>query len=80
MNGVRSIAPLNILQKTFLEENLDFTAIGTLVAQIGTEHLFMNADINNWIQKEFHVEVNKKQMELSDTESDDLYDNDHKHK
>ena len=38
---------LNILQKIFQEENEDLTTIGTLVAQIGTEHLFTNADINN---------------------------------
>ena len=33
----------------------------------------MNADINDWIQEEFHVDSNDEQMELSDTESDDLY-------
>ena len=55
--------PLNILQKIFQEENEDLTTIGTLVAQIGTENLFTNADINNWIQEEFHVESNDEQME-----------------
>ena len=72
--------PLNILQNIFQKENKDLTTIGTLIAQIGSEHLFTNADINNWIQEEFHVDSNDEQMELSDTESDDLYDNDHKHK
>ena len=32
--------PLNILQKIFQEENEDLTTIATLVAKIGTEHLF----------------------------------------
>ena len=32
--------PVNILQKIFREENEDLTTIATLVAQIGTEHLF----------------------------------------
>ena len=35
---------------------------GTIVAQIGTEYLFTNADIKNWIQDEFHVESNGEQM------------------
>ena len=39
-----------------MEDNVDFTTIGTLVAQIDTEYLFTNADINDWIQEEFHVE------------------------
>lgn len=69
--------PLNILQNIIQEENEDLSTIGTLVAQIGTEHLFTNADINNWIQEEFHVESNEEQMELSDTESEDLYDSGH---
>ena len=69
--------PLNNLQKIFQEKDEDLISIGILVAQIGSEHLFTNADINNRIQEEFHVESNKEQMELSDTESDDLYDNGH---
>ena len=32
--------PVNILQKIFREENEDLTTIATLVAKIGTEHLF----------------------------------------
>ena len=50
---------------------------GTVVAQFGGEHLFANVVINNWIPEEFHVESNVEQMELSDTESNDLYDNGH---
>ena len=79
MNDVRGITPLNILQKTFQEENEDLTAIRTIVAQIGTEHLFTNANINNCIQEEFHVKANEGQMELSDSESDDLYYKGHEH-
>ena len=64
---------LKYFTKIFQEETEDFTAIGTLVALIVTERHFTNADINNWIQEEFHVESKKEQMELSDTEWDDLY-------
>ena len=38
-------------------------------------NIFANADINNCIQEEFHVESNKQQMEFSDTESGDFYNN-----
>ena len=69
--------PLNILQNIIQKENRNISTIGTLVAQIGTEHFFTNADINNWIQEEFHVESNEEQIELSDTDSEDLYDSDH---
>ena len=68
--------PLNSLRKYFRQKT-ELTTSGTLVALILTERLFMNADINNRIQAEFHVESNEEQMELSDTESDDLYDNGH---
>ena len=68
---------LYILQKIFQEAAEDLTTIGTLVNQIVTEHLFTNADINNWIQEEFHVETNEEPTELSATESADLYDNGH---
>ena len=57
--------PLNLLQKIFQEETENLTVIATIVAQIVTEHLFTNADINNWIQEEFHVVSNEEQMELS---------------
>ena len=60
--------PINILQKINQEENADLSTIRTLIAQIGTVHLFTNADIYNFIQEEFHVESNEEQMELSDTE------------
>ena len=46
---------LNILQKIFQEVAEDLTTIGILVAQIVFEHLFTNADINNWILEEFHM-------------------------
>ena len=75
---------LNILQKYYNilyiiipEKTEDLTTIATLVAQIVTERLFTNADINNWIQEEFHVECNEDQMVLSDSKSDDFYDNGH---
>ena len=57
--------PLNLLQKIFQEETENLTVIATIVAQIVTEHLFTNADINNWIQEEFHVVSNEEQTELS---------------
>ena len=66
---------LNILQKIKQEETEDLTTIGTLGDQIVTGQLFTNADINNWIQEELHRKSNGEQMELSDTESGDLYDN-----
>ena len=47
------------------------------MAQIGSEHIFTNADINNWIKKEIVVESNEEQMELTDTKSYNLYDNGH---
>ena len=66
---------LNILQKIYQEETEDLTIIGTLGDQIVTGQLFTNADINNWTQEELHVKSSGEQMELSDTESGDLYDN-----
>ena len=54
-----------------------YTICRLYVAQICTENLFTNADINNWIQEEFHMESNEDQVELSDMESDTLYDNGH---
>ena len=68
---------LNILQNIFQEVNEDLTTIGTLVAQFGIEHFVKNADRNDRIQEEFHVESKEQEMEWSDTESDDLYDNSH---
>ena len=63
--------PLSILRKYFRKK----PKILQLVALIVTERLFTNADKNNWMEEEFHVASNEEQMELSDTESDDLYDN-----
>ena len=48
--------PFNILQKIYQEETEDLTTIGTLGDQIVTGQLFTNADINNWIQEELHVQ------------------------